>query len=360
MKKVEILALNKAKWQEIAKEKGVEYTQKNTVRYLVEKVGEILGVDDKIVDLDDLKVKVHNALTKVKPKKEEVKTKDAKENKKISKPKKETLVKKVTKAIKNVTKNKSKKTVSKAKTKKETKKVEKTKHNLNNTQLEELAKNHYVKEAVRLNVQFGMGQTSSDIYQVLLLNLKRNKEATFETFDLEHELNPKKDVTETKKETEEKGETEFDKIKSELTKAGIAYSDVHTEADLKQLLNAVKNTSYTSGLPTPQPVAPIPLQNATSTLPNLLSRKKQKRVVKIEKTKLGSYRDTFMSTIKNHFRMMSKAEILALFTSTPYPFTYEFKNHSSEPNKIEIILKQDGDEVRLPNEDKNNWIDING
>ena len=58
--------LKKSDWQEIAKSFSIEFKNANEIRYLVEKIAEKIGVDDKIVNLDDLKKAVTQKLDSAK------------------------------------------------------------------------------------------------------------------------------------------------------------------------------------------------------------------------------------------------------------------------------------------------------
>ena len=50
--------INKTEWQELATKHGIEWNKNSVVRYLVEKIAEKIGVDDKIVSDDELKKQV--------------------------------------------------------------------------------------------------------------------------------------------------------------------------------------------------------------------------------------------------------------------------------------------------------------
>jgi hypothetical protein len=50
--------IKKTEWQQIASQFGIKYEENSVVRYLVEKIAEQIGVDDKIVSDNELKKKV--------------------------------------------------------------------------------------------------------------------------------------------------------------------------------------------------------------------------------------------------------------------------------------------------------------
>ena len=68
MAKLDYKKMLKADWQKVAGKHNVEFKAKSTVRYLVEKVAEKIGVDDKIVDDEDLKKAVCEKLNTSKKK----------------------------------------------------------------------------------------------------------------------------------------------------------------------------------------------------------------------------------------------------------------------------------------------------
>ena len=41
-------------------------------------------------------------------------------------------------------------------------------------------------------------------------------------------------------------------------------------------------------------------------------------------------------------------------------FTFKINFHSTQQNKIEIILSQDNSSVRIPSNNNDEWLDING
>ena len=50
--------IKKTEWQDIANKFGIKYEENSVVRYLVEKIAEKIGVDDKIVSDNELKKQV--------------------------------------------------------------------------------------------------------------------------------------------------------------------------------------------------------------------------------------------------------------------------------------------------------------
>ena len=68
MAKIDYKTMLKADWQKLAGDYNIEFKTKSTIRYLVEKVAEKIGVDDKIVDDEELKKavleKIHSSTEK--------------------------------------------------------------------------------------------------------------------------------------------------------------------------------------------------------------------------------------------------------------------------------------------------------
>jgi hypothetical protein len=96
--------IKKTEWQEIAKQFGISYEENSVVRYLVEKIAEKIGVDDKIVSDNELKKQVVDKINcdfEVVPLEEPVKEVYKKSTAKKSTSKKSTA-KKVTKSKETV------------------------------------------------------------------------------------------------------------------------------------------------------------------------------------------------------------------------------------------------------------------
>lgn len=368
--------IRKAQWQKIAKAHSIEYTEKNTVRYLVEKVAEKVGVNDDIVKLDDIKQQVYDKLEslefdfkknayKAKSKKEGSKKKTSKDSsKKKSTPKKKGASKK-----------------DKPDEPKEEKKEEKE------SQKSELTrKQHYINEATRLGVNFNPQQNASDILQLIQLFCKQNgKDFIPHSEDAEKF---KAQEEEQKKNENMSDDDKLAKLQAECKALGVAYGSAHTASDLEQLINAVKASGQT-----PPPAPPKDQRNVapanTGGIPqaNPQTNKPQKPPVADEQPPmlgvnqeqgeqfnpatineptesdledLKIYRGAIMQVVNNHFRPLSKVELIQTLNQGNYPFDYRLNHNKDDKNKVEVFLKSKENEVRLPSEDKNTWITIGG
>lgn len=256
MAKLNYLEMKKADWQNLASSYGVEFKAKSTVRYLVEKIAEIIGVDDKIVDDEELKKSVCDKIY-------------APENKKTS----------------------TKKSKS-----------------------------------------------------------KKNEEVQI--------------VTDSK----------LALLRKECESLGLAWGEAHTESDLEQLLNAIKGAGITNqsieldvakfeeinDLPQTNAPAFNPIvQSGTNSFNEAVS-KPSADPTQVDLANLDIYRKMFTSTIRNHFRVMGVNEIAQMFTQANYPFHHEIKYHPSNRNQIEIILTSSGNSLRVPSDNPNDWINVNG
>lgn len=258
MAKLDYEKMLKADWQKLATKHKIEYIKKSTVRYLVEKIAEKIGVDDKIVSTEELKKQVCEKL-----------------NSSTKKPAK----------------------------KKSTK-----------------------KKAV------------------------------------------KKDVS------------KLDSLRAECTSVGLGWSEAHTEADLEQLLNAIKgNTNgqvpitdsieldvanITDVADVTEPAKPEPFNPVVDNAGMQTFNDTQVAPIgepsEVDSQNLDIYRQMFTNNIRGHWRVMELHEIADMFNQASYPFTHEIKRHPENSNQIEIILSSSGVNLRIPSDDKNDWINING
>ena len=259
MAKIDYKTMLKADWQKLAGDYNIEFKTKSTIRYLVEKVAEKIGVDDKIVDDEELKKavleKIHSSIEK--------------------------------------------KTKTKSKTK--TKKVE--------------------EEPIHI-------------------------------------------VTDSK----------LALLRKECDELGVGWSEQHTESDLEQVLNAVKNAGVfnssveldisniddISDIPqTPEPFNPV-VQNAGMQTFNDTQQPIANDPLQVDDSNLDIYRKSFTQSIRGHWRVMALNEITDLFNQANYPFKFEVKRHPQNSNQIEIILTSSGNSKRIPSDNEGDWITING
>jgi|694.fasta_scaffold28424_2 predicted component of type VI protein secretion system len=319
--------LKKSDWQEIAKSFNIEFKNANEIRYLVEKIAEKIGVDDKIVNLDDLK-------------------------------------KAVTQKLDSAKINSSVKEVPSVETPKEVI-IENNSENLEEAELI-----HYRKEANRLGVNYGVSQLANDIKQILDFHCMKNPPVTYVPFGTIANVN-----------LDEPEINKLEELRKECLEYGVAYSTAHNERDLEQLLNAIR------GVVAKNPITDMPksenfelkadnidqmVQSAPSvTMVNDAITQPQGNIMQVITAQqpmmstIGSvqmigYRDVFVSAIRSHWRLLNEREIRDLIDKENYPFTYTFKQNPYQQNKIEMFFTHGANTIRVPSEDSNDWIDING
>ena len=300
-----VKSMSKADWQKIAKKYEIVFTPKNTVRYLVEKVAELNGVDDKIVDLDELKGKVFDAITP--------------------------------KATKTVVKKS--KPVTKVKQVSETKSVDPEVY-------AEEEKQHYQGECAKLGVQYGVHQNANDMKQILDYHCKQNPNASYITFG-----------GDVKKVEEVEENQTLESLKLECDSLGLAYGSAHTVEDLTNLLSAFRVAVGSAGL---QPIDEAMLNQGNSQAPELITNPStdvKPNPKTVDMKALDIYSSSFLSTIANHFRLLSISEIHEMLNGGDYPFTYEVITNPASNTQVAITLTSGNLSKRVPNQ---NWINING
>jgi hypothetical protein len=257
MANTKVKNMKKKDWQELAKSHGIEFTPKNEVRYLVEKIAEKIGINDDIVKLDHLKQAVYE---------------------KLNAPVSETKVE-VTPTIEEV------------------------------------------------------APTLSRI----------------------------------------------DELRAECTTLGLAYNEIHTENDLEQLLSAIRGTvapvtnapietstdfelkadnfeEVVSNAPNP---STINHGNVTNNIMENISPAPLVQNISVN-GELEKFRILFTQTIRSHFRLLTVNEINDMIKRDRYPFTHTIIVNPNQGNQVEIIFSSGNSSVRLPSEDRNDWISING
>ena len=294
--------IKKIEWQEIAKSFGITYEENSVVRYLVEKIAEKIGVDDKIVSDNELKKQV---IEKLNSDIQQVPVQEVPVEK-TAKPKKEKVVTK------------------KATTKKATTKKVAT-----------------PKEPV----------------------IEKVDEPVIEQPQL----------------------SRLEQLRKECESYGVAWAEGHTEANLEQVINAVKSAGVqpVSEQPTintnesfeinssnadevsqavsnaPQPtfaptqnpafnplsVPPAPIVNGGYTTSNVY---------------LDTYKNIYLNAIRGHWRLLSVNDINEMISRDTQTFKYQVNIHPQQPNKAEIWLMEGSASVRIPSDDANEWLDING
>ena len=182
--------------------------------------------------------------------------------------------------------------------------------------------------------------------------------------------------------------SELDNLRAECIMYGVGYGEKHNVADLTQLLGQIRGrvpatmtleealkqlnpSASNETAPTMdannfeltldnadvvKEIAPAQT-NTNSSVSVQLETKKVAIPVATVKSNLEVYRGTFTQTIRGHFRPQTIQEINALFNHE-YPFTHEIKVNPKNELQIEIIFSMNGVDVRVPSDDKNDWIQI--
>ena len=304
--------IKKSEWQELANQFGINYEDGSVVRYLVEKIAEKIGVDDKIVSDNELKKQV---IEKINSDYEVVPVE------KTEAPKKATTKKSTTK------------------------KISKPKSPI-------------------------IGKVEIPVVEAPVVEAPKL--------------------------------TRLEELRNECARYGVAWSEIHTEQNLEQVLNGVKSagvqpidvqptiqtseqpTIQTSEQPTintnesfeitssnanqvAQSIENAPQQAFTSTQNpafNPLALQAEIRPVNggytTSNAYLETYKNIYINAIRGHWRLLSINDINEMINRDIHTFTYQLNINPQQPSKAEIILIQGKDSVRIPSEDKNDWLDING
>ena len=180
--------------------------------------------------------------------------------------------------------------------------------------------------------------------------------------------------------------SELDNLRAECIMYGVAYTEKHKVSDLTQLLGQIRGRvtatmtleealKQLNPAPSNEPAPTMDANNFELTLDNAdvvkniapaqtntsvsvqLETKKVAIPVATIKSNLEIYRGTFTQTIRGHFRPQTIQEINALFNHE-YPFKHEVKVNPKNELQVEIIFSMNGVDVRVPSDDKNDWIQI--
>jgi len=299
--------IKKSQWQEIATHFGVVYQEDSVVRYLVEKIAEKIGVDDKIVSDRELKRKVVEKINSL----EEVVTQEA-----------------------------------------------------------------IIEEPV----------TQEPVTQEPVTEEPIAEEPVTEE-PIAEEPVVEEPIAEEPVAEELPQLTRMEQLRLECESYGVAWAENHTEANLEQVLNGVKSAGV-------QPIKDVPTFSAliekeldvtqafeitsenVDEVSSLIDVSKlnnpaynplaveQKPIVNggynNSNTYLDIFKNMYLNAIKSHWRVLSYNEISEMILRDKQTFTFEINFHPSQSNKVEIILKQDNNSVRIPSSDTNDWLEING
>ena len=128
---------------------------------------------------------------------------------------------------------------------------------------------------------------------------------------------------------------------------------------LGKFLRITKLDEITDVPQTPEPFNPI-VENAGMQTFNDTQQANTSDPTEVDDSNLDIYRKSFTNTIRGHWRVMGLNEVKELFNQANYPFSHEIKRHPQNSNQIEIIIASSGNEKRIPSDDKNDWITVNG
>jgi hypothetical protein len=297
--------IKKTEWQELATKFGIKYEENSVVRYLVEKIAEKIGVDDKIVSDNELKKQVVdkiNSDSEVAP-------------------------------VEEAPVEKTKKTTTKKTT---TKKVSKPKEPV-------IAKVETTKEEVI---------AEAPIEEIPVVQLSR-----------------------------------LEQLRLECEAYGIAWSEIHTEANLEQVLNGVKSAGVQpmkEVATTITPAQPVINTNQAFEINSANANQISQSVINTQNTNpafnplatpppppvnggyqnsnayLDTYKNIYLNAIRGHWRVLSVVEINEMILRDVQTFKHQINIHPQQQNKAEIILTDGNYSVRIPSDNTNEWLDING
>lgn len=301
--------IKKSEWQEIATKFDILWTEDSVVRYLVEKVAEKIGVDDKIVNDNELKKQVVEKINldfEIIP-------------------------------VKNIKTTKPKKNTNKKVVKSKTLIVKEEPQVINNlSRLDELrlecetygiawAENH---------TEINLGQVLNGVKQAGILPNKKITELDFVQNNKKTEINSSSfEINSSNVDEYSKKVVDFEPANSNVS------SNIFLEIS-KQVLNTQNSNPAFNPLATEQVFF-----NGGYTNSNVY---------------LDSYKNIYISAIKSHWRLLSFSEINDMILRDTQTFTHQINYNPKVANQIEIILCIDKSSVRIPSDDINEWIEING
>jgi hypothetical protein len=336
--------IKKTQWQEIAKHYGVVFEEDSVVRYLVEKIAEKIGVDEKIVSDRELKRKVVEKINL-----------DYEASEKVSSEKETWIVEPINEAEKID----------------EEPIVE-----------EPISEEPVVEETVVEEPVVEEPVVEEPVVEEPVVEEPVVEEPIAEEPIAEEPVAEEPVVEEPKVEL-----SRLEQLRLECESYGVAWAENHTETNLEQVLNGVKSAGVQPIKDVPTFSAPIEKEldvtqefeinsdnvDDVSQLIQVNQRNnpafnpfavESKPIVNGGYNNSNTYLDTFkniyLNAIKNHWRVLSYNEINEMISRDKNTFTFQINFHQSQSNKVEIILKQDNNSVRIPSEDLNEWLEING
>ena len=387
--------IKKSQWQEIATQFGVVYQEDSVIRYLVEKLAEKIGVDDKIVSDRELKRKVVEKINSQTLIDEGINGNDGVEghdgisdielgNEVSLEPIAEELVAEepiveepiVEEPI--VEEPVAEEPVAQEPVVEEPIAEEPV--------AEEPVAEEPVAEEPVTEEPVVQGEEEQNILRKIGSGIVTGAKKLFSN-QLKEEPVVEEPVAEEPVAEELPQLTRMEQLRLECESYGVAWAENHTEANLEQVLNGVKSAGV-------QPIKDVPTFSApvekeldvtqafeitsenVDEVSSLIDVSKlnnpaynplaveQKPIVNggynNSNTYLDIFKNMYLNAIKNHWRVLSYNEISEMILRDKQTFTFEINFHPSQSNKVEIILKQDNNSVRIPSSDTNDWLEING
>lgn len=286
--------IKKSEWQKIATKFDILWTENSVVRYLVEKIAEKIGVDDKIVNDNELKKQVVEKINldfEIMP-------------------------------VKNIKPTKPKKNTSKKVEKSKTPIVKEEPQVINNlSRLDELR-----LECETYGISWAENHTEINLSQVL----NGVKQAGI--------LPNKNEINSASFEINSSNVDEYSQKVVGAENPNV-YSNIFLEIS-KQALNTQNSNPAFNQIATEQDFFNGGYVNSNAYL--------------------DSYKQIYISAIKNHWRLLSLREINEMILRDKQTFTHQINYNPKVENEIEIILLIENSSVRIPSNDINEWIEING
>jgi hypothetical protein len=277
--------IKKNEWQEIAAQFGIKYEENSVVRYLVEKIAEKIGVDDKIVSDNELKKQV----------------------------------------------------------------VDKINADFEVVPVEKVKQKNTKKEPVKTKVN---AKNEKVVEEIPVVELSR-----------------------------------LEQLRLECESYGVAWSEIHTEQNLEQVLNSVKSAGVqpikdvgtsitpvsqtintneafeinsTNAVDVAQAVSNVqitnPAFNPLATPPPPIKNGGYNN----SNSYLDTYKNIYLNAIRGHWRVLSVEEINEMILRDTQTFKHHVNRHPQQQNKAEIILTEGNYSVRIPSDNANEWLEING
>ncbi len=291
--------IKKSEWQQIAAQFGIKYEENSVVRYLVEKIAEKIGVDDKIVSDNELKKKVVDKINfdyEFVPIEEAIEDVDSE---------KEEIVEEVSELVEEVSKIES---------------VDSEKEEV----VEEIAMVELSRlEQLRLECEsYGVAWSEIHTEQNLEQVLNGVKSAG---------VQPIKEVENS--------------IKTVSQNINTNEAFEINSSNAEEVAQAVSNAQMTNPAFNPLATPPPPIKNGGYSSSN---------------SYLDTYKNIYLNAIRGHFRTLSVTEINEMISRDVQTFKHQVNRHPQQQNKAEIILIDGNYSVRIPSDNTNEWLDING